>query len=70
MQASVLGPVVSIFISDPEEEVAELTAVRFAAHSRILGAINMLWRRAAIPGNLGRLKERADRSLMKLNKDK
>lgn len=70
MQASVLGPVVSIFISDPEEEVAELTAVRLAANSRILGAIDMLWRRAAIPGNLGRLKERADRSLMKLNKDK
>lgn len=41
MQVSVLGPVVNIFISDPEE-VAELTAMRFAANSRILGAINML----------------------------
>lgn len=63
MQVSVLGPVVNIFISDPEE-VAELTAMRFAANSRILGAINMLQRRAAILGNLGRLKERADRSLL------
>lgn len=52
------------------EEVAELTAMRFAAHSRTLGAINMLGRGAVIPGNLGRLKERADRSLMKLNMDK
>lgn len=56
-------------ISDPEE-VAELTGMRLAAHSRAVGAINTLGSRAAIPGNLDRLKERADRSLMKLSKDK
>lgn len=69
-QGSVLGPVlVNIFVSDPEE-VTELTAIRFAAHSKMVGALNTLWSRAAVQGDLDRLKERADRCLMNLNKDK
>lgn len=67
---SVLGPVlVNISVSDPEE-VAELIVIRLAAHSKMVGAINMLGSRAAAPGDLDRLKVRADRSLMKINKDK
>lgn len=70
LQGSVLGPVlVNILVSDPEE-VAELTAIVFAAHSKMVGAINMLGRRAAIRGALERLKERADTSLMRLDQDK
>lgn len=70
LQGFVLGPVLhNIFVSDPEE-VAELTVFRFAAHSKTVGAIKMLGSRPAIQGDLDRLKERADRSLMKLNKDK
>ena len=70
LQGSVLGPVlVNIFISD-SEEVVELTVIRSAAHSKMVGAINMLGSRATVQGDLDRLKERADRSLMKLNKDK
>lgn len=70
LQGSVLGPVlVNIFISDPEE-VAELIVMRFAAHSKMVRAVDKLGSRAAIQGDLVRLKERADKSLMKLNKDK
>lgn len=37
-----LGPLLlNIFISDPEE-VAELTIIRFAAQSKMVGAINTL----------------------------
>lgn len=68
MQVSVLGPVV---VNSDSEEVAELTAMSWhAAHSRTVGTTNVLGTRAAIPGNRGRLKERAARSLMKLNKEK
>jgi len=70
LQGSVLGPVlVDTFVSDPEE-VAELTVLRFAAHSETVGAISKLGSRVAVQGDRDRVKERADRSLMKLIKDR
>lgn len=70
LQESVLGPVlVNILVSDPEE-VAELTVIMFAAHSKMVGAINTPGRRAVIPEALERLKERPDRTLMRVSQDK
>lgn len=69
-QGSIMDPTLfNIFISDLNDGI-KCTLVKFAIDTKLSGEVDTLEERAILQEDLYRLEERANKNLMRFNKDK
>jgi len=69
-QGSILGPkLFNIFVSHLDDGI-KCTLIKFADDTKLSGEVGSLERRATLQEDLDRLEERANKNLMKFNKDR